>query len=272
MTEAELGVARAEVEANDGALQLAHSRAATQRALFKEGLIPKATMETVELDLANAERTAQLATIALSAARSNLARAQAGAAKSTALLARSVVRAPIDGVILELGVVTGGAVRAPIDGGDAASAPATIGGLKGIVFRADATAAQALQVALGQPATITVTGTERRLPGTVTFIPQYGEARDALPASYAVEIAVPNADVTSVPLNSSGSAEVSADVAVAIAVPLRCIQFDRAGGAYVTLAGSRDVRSVMLGRADDTAIEVVEGLRAGDVVSSCGPS
>lgn len=272
LRQAELMLQRARTALSKEPLDHARRNHATQQALFAEGLVPKSAVDTADHDAQLAERNYRLAVVDVDVAEAALqqARALADAAERTAASFR--VRSPLSGLVVQLNVKTGTPVS-PDDGSDEdGPVPAEVAVDHGLVFRAAASAGHVQRLQAGQQAVVSVPGTQASYTGHVSHIPRVGEKGDSGAVTFGVEILVPDVSLHDVLLNAPASATITSAARVAVAVPIRCVEFDARGNAFVTVAGSAPQRrSVRTGRTGDNWLEVVDGLSEGEFVSACTP-
>jgi HlyD family secretion protein len=171
----------AEAVATQAAAALDHARIEVerQRRLYEGGVIPRETLDRVERDwqVATARRTEtaeRLATVDADARLDELARADAAVAlaraslaEARALVRKTVVRAPIDGVVLRRHRQTGESVS--LEGPTATIV--TVADTRTLRVRADVDERDVAALRLGQPAWVTaVAYGDRRFPGRVVRI------------------------------------------------------------------------------------------------------
>ncbi len=272
LRQAELMLQRARTALSPEPLNHARRNHATQQALLAEGLVPKNAVDTAAHDVQLAEQNYRLAVVDVDVAEAALrqARALADAAERTAASFR--VRSPLPGLVVQLNVKAGTPVSPDDGSGEDGPAPAEVAVDRGLVFRAAASAGQAQRLEVGQQATISMPGTPASYTGQVSHIPRVGEKGENGVVTFGVEILVPDVSLRDVLLNAPASATVASVARVDVAVPIRCVEFDALGNAFVTVAGTAPRRRpITTGRTGDDWLEVVAGLSEGEFVSACTP-
>ncbi|HUP59339.1 MAG TPA: efflux RND transporter periplasmic adaptor subunit [Thermoanaerobaculia bacterium] len=149
-TRAALGVARARLGEADADIRLFAAEAERARNLWREDVGSKQASEKAERDV--------------DAARARRASAAAEVRRLEALVQKTIVTAPIDGVVVERSVHAG----ETIDAGDPV---VTIANLKRIRVEAEVDEFDAARVRAGAPVAVLAEGFDRRWRGTIEEIP-----------------------------------------------------------------------------------------------------
>ncbi len=263
------------------AMMEAEREAERKRSLAERGFIAPAEAEradarmrdfAAEIEAAGTQAALQEAQV--ESARAVVRQRETAAAHARAELARTVVRAPVDGVVVARNVETGQVV-APGSG----TAPLFViaRDLREMQVEADVAASDVGRLRPGQPASFTVDAFPRRaFSGRVVQVrksPRHQQ--DA--TTYTAVIAAPNGDLALLP---GMSARVRIEIetrADALTVPNAALGF-RADEAALGLGRARVWRldeatrrpvavDVQLGLSDGTRTEVVEGdLREGETL------
>ncbi len=198
--------------------------------------------------------------IQLYTARNQVAQAEGSVANLEAELADASLVAPIDGVVTAVAIAVG--VDAP--GGDAIVVAATTYQLTAAVVETDVT-----KVALGQPATVTVSAIDARIDGTVSAIAPAGAAASSGGVvSFPVTVTLTNPPAS---LRAGMTADVTITTATAanvLTVPIAAL--NGTAGNYVVrvvdATGNATSRAVTVGLITSTAAEVTSGLSEGEQV------
>ncbi|MGB7189160.1 MAG: efflux RND transporter periplasmic adaptor subunit, partial [Acidobacteriaceae bacterium] len=129
---------------------------------------------------------------------------------------------------------------------------------------------QARLLKVGQPATVTLDGTEQSFPGTVSLI---SPALDPGSTTIEVWVKVPNKAGT---LKAGAPARVSITSAIvenAIVVPKEAVLTSPAGTKQVMVVDSNNIahqREIQTGITDGQNVQIVSGLKAGETVVTTG--
>ncbi|HXH23846.1 MAG TPA: efflux RND transporter periplasmic adaptor subunit [Vicinamibacterales bacterium] len=252
----ELARQRAELARAESTAENARTAAARMREFADRGLVPRRDLDVAERELADA-------TAALERVRRQYAAAEAAAA-------RTIVRAPFDGVVLERFHEPGDLVQAAAtDPVLRIADPRRIevmahlppGDLPRIVPGA---AARMPHPADGTPVRLTVAGPAPRRGGTT--------APSTAPDN-SVPVRLAFVDPVTVPIDTTVQVEIEAGERTGVLlVPAEAVIHEN-GRTFVMVAdGNRaSRRTVTTGAADDTGrVEIVEGVRPGELVITRG--
>jgi multidrug efflux pump subunit AcrA (membrane-fusion protein) len=242
--------------------------------LFRQGAIPRRTLDQAGVDLTNAQNAATLAqqhlqalesgghAQALKAAQGQLTAAQGQAAAAAAQVAYSKITSPMDGVVTDRPSYPG-ELATP-------SAPLmTIMDLSQVVARAALPAAQAALLKVGDTATITPTG-GRAVPAKVTVV---SPATDAGSTTVEVWVTAPNPQRALRPGTTVEVAMLARTLPQALLVPSEAILTDAGGapsGLVVRAAGKAHQTPDQVGVADPAQTQIVSGISAGTRVVTVG--
>jgi cobalt-zinc-cadmium efflux system membrane fusion protein len=225
------------------------------RRLYAEQAVPGK-------DVQQAEGDATKAAAALARAASRMEVLGIDPAAPDAHGARFVLRAPIEGVVVERPAFPGMEVRP-----DSGTPLVTVADLKRLWVMADVYERDLGRVAVGQKATVRVASSPARSwEGTVTHI---GELVDAATRTVKLRIEVDNARLELKPeMFARVLVQGSAAGSAALSVPSSAVLSDGDGSAVVlALGGGRfQKRTIEAGAEQDGRIHVVTGLAAGDQV------
>lgn len=232
----------------------------------------------------DAVHQAELAQVELRASREALGQADALLSQARERLAKTQVRAPIDGTVTALPIKVGETAVASTTG-IAGSSLMTIADMGAIIAEVNVDEADIAQVAVGQPAKVFPAAyAEQPIAGKVEQIAM--APRAAQPGatgqgrSYVVKLRL---DETRPALRSGMTSRVEIASGATVkrpAIPLQALLNESdagrkpgEGGYYVfAVAGGRAVKKpVQVGLSDDTSQEVLKGLAVGDMVA-IGPA
>jgi RND family efflux transporter MFP subunit len=216
----------------------AESQAGRIRALYADSAAPRAQLDAVEAGLARAE--------------AGVRAARAGEAELAAVADYSIVRAPFSGVVTRR-LVDPGAFAAP-------GAPlVTVEDHRRLRVTVTVPPVNARDLQRGQ-----------RLAGTIEDEAVVAVIEGVVPASgslYTVNATVANQDGRYAP-GGTATLRVPLGERTAIVIPARAVRHegDLTGVTLVRPEGGTVIRWVRLGRPAGDGIEVVTGLRTGDVI------
>jgi membrane fusion protein, macrolide-specific efflux system len=242
----------AELQA-DSATAAANRRSAQiQFKIAKEQLA-----DAEDADNTDAIRQAQ---IAYYTAESQLAQARATETDLKAQIARATLLAPIDGIVSEVNISAGS---------DAPSGDAVVVEARTFEVTTDVVESDISAIAVGQPATITVTALGEDVEGTVTAIaPSATSGESGGVVSFAVTVQLTDVPAT---LRAGMSAEATittASAADVLTVPSAAL--NGSDGSYTVrvldASGTPLARAVSVGLVTSALAEITDGLAAGDVV------
>jgi HlyD family secretion protein len=226
----------------------------------------------------DAAHQAELAQVELRASREALGQADALLSQARERLAKTEVRAPIDGTVTALPIKVGETAVASTTG-IAGSSLMTIADMGAIIAEVNVDEADIAQVATGQPARVFPAAyPEQPISGKVEQIAM--APRPAQPGaagqgrSYVVKLRL---DATRPALRSGMSSRVEIASGATVkrpAVPLQALLSEadgvrRAQGGYYVFAvvdGRAAKRMVQVGLSDDANQEVLKGVSVGDTV------
>lgn len=266
------------IERQQVLLESMERRVQRQRDLFERALVDTNSYELAENELALARVDLRSRQEALSQARATLAQARDN-------LAKTEIRSPIDGMIIQLDVKPGEAVIAGttnIPG----STLAVIADTSVMLTEVNVDEADIAQVQIGQSASIFPAAfPDTALPGIVETIATSAQrALGQQNLSFEVRIRLTEPDRVAVRPGMTCRAEIHTESSEgAVAVPLQAVLYDddarsedRSQGSaerahvFVVDDGRARRREVTLGLSSDSDMEIVSGLSAGERVVS-GP-
>ena len=249
---AAVNVAKASLEAAEASLSnaaLEHERA---QNLFERGAIPRQRLDTAGTALRSASAQRDLA-------RANLAQAEAALRHAREIVRDATLHSPISGVVVARNYDAGNLV-AP--GDDAVLVVADTRTLK---LEAGVGELDAGRLRVGMPAAVTA----QARPG-VTYegrLAAIAPEIDAKNRQFRIEVRVPNgqADLLS---GMYATARIrTARAAGAVAVPKEAVTTRDGRRVVLRIEGERvQLAPVVEGIADDTYVQIVSGLSAGDLL------
>lgn len=182
-------------------------------------------------------------------------------------LAGAVLRASIAGTVTDVGIAVGDTVGGETGSSSTSTSVITIVGGSHYEVDADLSAADAKKVHKGMQATLTVTGVDQAVYGTVQDVSLVAEAGSSGAAEFPVTIAVTGAQKD---LFAGVSADATITVKVlqnVLTVDTRAVHSDTAGTYVEKLVDGKPVRTtIKVGGTYGLQTEVTSGLKAGDEV------
>jgi HlyD family secretion protein len=261
-TPLELTDARQQVEIAANVYDHARKQADRSRALKAEGVVSNQDWDQALKDVQDAE-------IRLNLAKENLALTEKGHVRTDRLNVESVIRAPIDGTVLELLVNPGDPV-VPLTTYQAGTALASLADMTNLVFKGTVDEIDVGKLREGIAAHIKVGAMpDAKVEGKVAKIAPKSKTTEGA-TQFDVEIELlPGKDVV---LRAGYSA--NAEIAVrskdsVLLIPERLVTF-LDGKASVEIPGAPGAepvkRPIQVGLSDGLSIEVAEGLKEHDLV------
>lgn len=268
-------VAQARIDLADAEL-----KAARARRLAGDGILTKEQLEAAELGLASAG-------LRLTAAEEQVVQARANLAKAQDDLAKTTIFAPLSGRVVSLQAEEGEVV---ISGtiNNAASVIGIIADLSEILAEVDVDETEIVRVRVGQRAKLSVDALpERTFEGRVMEIGSSGFNRPQQPdvTFFRVKLLFESPDADLRPGMSARADIQTAEKKDVPVAPIQAVVRRPPAGAtpsavesdpeeievvFVIADGKAAQRAVETGLADETAVEIVSGLAAGEQVAS-GP-
>ncbi len=226
--------------------------------LFENGLLSKEEYE-------NSLSTFQIST-------NNLLRAEKTLAQIDERLSKTQILAPFDCTVLTRPVSVGQAVSGS-DGASGGTECLTVADLNQMVIDSHINQADVTRLKIGQQVSIQVEAvTGLKLTGTIERIAPQATLKNNI-KGFSCRILLENPDER---VRPGMTANISIPIALAdnvLSVPLSAV-FTEGGErfVYVKKGGSWDHRSVKIGVADFSFVEIIEGLQEGDTVALEPPS
>ena len=259
----------AELDVDDGALELKRNSYNRAKAMFDKGLISRDALEAKQLEVTVAERALERHRRGRASSRAAVAEARANLARARAQLDHTVVRAPFDAYVLRRLIDVGAGVSAVGQSAAGGTVLLTLGDAKRSAFYARVTAADAEQLRPGLTARIRIdAGEARTLTGVVKTVSTAGEVDDKSRLS-TFPIVVALANVPNTWVNVPSQAEiVLGQETQAIVVSHRCVWTDQDGASYALMNTPEGPvrREIQLGAVQPDRMQVRGGLERGEVV------
>lgn len=263
---AQLRKAHTEVRQAEVALADARNKLGRARRLNQEGILSAEQLEAAELAEANAE-------LRLEDARESVRQAQANLAEAQDNLRKTTIYAPLTGRVIALNteegeVVVSGTMNNP------ASVIGEIADLSAILARVDVDETEVVLVKPGQSARILVDALpDKEYHGRVSEVGNKGFSRAQQPdvTFFKVEVLLDDPDEDLRPgmsVRAEIDTAVHPDVLVAPiqAVVERDVEDREADVVFVVQDGKAVQKAVKTGISDETRVEIVSGVQAGDKV------
>ncbi len=221
-----------------------------------------------ERELEQAERSWQEAALELTTARDRLELLETGRVSSQGTTVQSVVRAPVQGWVLQRLVEVGDPV-VPLSSFQEGTVLLTMADMDRLIFRGTVDEIDVGRLREGMPVTVSVgalPGSE--VTGTLTRISLKGRTQENATV-FPVEITLDPVDGVRLRAGFSANASILLDQREGVvAIPERVVTFEN-GAAWVEVpgpGGTRERRDIRTGLSDAIHVEVLEGLSEGDVV------
>lgn len=295
--EARVREARAQLQAAGASLQAAHASYEKNRVeaegpdvpfaeknmkraqqLYKDGLIPQATVEDAEKGYELARNRQHTAVTNLGVAKAQVAQAEAQVAQAQAALDRadddlrnSTIRSPIHGVVLSRDREVGDAVSSILVLGSSATLIMTLGDIREVYVKGKVDESDIGKVYLGQPARITVESfKDRKFGGKVTKISPMGVEKDNV-TTFEVRVSIGN-EAGELKANMTANAEIVLEEHKnVIMLPEAAIIYgkDKAASVEVPDPTAREGKrklTIQAGISNGAKTEVLTGLKEGQEV------
>ncbi|MCR4402533.1 MAG: efflux RND transporter periplasmic adaptor subunit [Firmicutes bacterium] len=249
-------------------LAAAQAKHADARQLYEAGAIPRRQVDEAQTEVDRAQSQVETRELELSAAKSvgalqiDTCARQLEAARSSLksiedAIAGLVLRSPIQGTVLDVPVVPGAMVGQ-------GTVVAQVADLKRLVVKAKVRSFDVQHVTVGQRATVIIGGAS--LGGRVhTVAPKADESGEGTTVEVVVELDSPSKDVLP---NSAAYVEIQVRERRGVSYLPRGAYLASGQEMFVyVVEGNRAYqRDVRFGKAYDNAVEVLDGLSAGEKV------
>lgn len=258
------GQVLAEIDTRAIRLQLeqAEAQLAVAQAGHKDAKLNMERWDRLRKESAVSDQQYEQVALAFEAAESQLAQAQAAVNLAKYNLDVSIMEAPFDGIIASRNAEVGDIVNPMMGGFGAASGVMTLMDFSVVKIVVEVPQTDVVQVRKGQDAQLTVAAyPDRVFHGKVMVVNQ---AADPLSKKFKIDVYIDNPDLLLKP-NTFGDVtlEVSSHTE-ALVIPQAAVLEDR----YVFVAEDNKAvrREIKIGLQNTDLLEVVEGLREGDLV------
>lgn len=246
--------------------------------LFKDGLIPRASVEDAEKAYRmalNKQQVSQdnvlVSKADVSKAKSQVAQAEASLEEAQQNLEYATIVSPMDGIVLSRDVVVGDAVSSILVLGSTATLVMTLGDTSQVYVEGKVDEADVGKVYVGQPARIVVESyKDKKFNGKVTRIAPMGEEKDNV-TSFAVRVSIDNPG-GELRANMSANAEIILEEKHGVLqVPESAVLYDKDKNTSVEIPDAkadtgRKKVPVKLGITNGVKAEIVAGLNEGQQV------
>jgi HlyD family secretion protein len=262
-TPTELTQARKDVEIAQNVYDHANRQADRAKSLKQQGV-----MSTQDYD--QAEKDVQDANIRLSLAKENLALTEKGHVRTETMNVESVIRAPIDGTVLELLAYPGDPV-VPLTTYQAGTALASMADMSTLIFKGTVDEIDVGKLREGMAARLKVGAMpDAKVDGKVSKIAPKSKTADGA-TQFDVEVELLPAKDVVLRSGYSANAEIAVRTKDAVLlIPERLVTFAD-GKATVEVPGATPTaepvkRAIKTGLSDGLMVEVAEGLKEADPV------
>lgn len=233
------------------------------KELFEAGAVPKSQLEQAELaasrkPLEAAEGQIRQAEIGYQQALNQLSQAELGYQQAQSSLEDTLVKAPMKGVISSLNVVAG-------ELASGAQPLATISDIDKLYFQVDVTENIVNDLSQGQKVSLYIPAAmEEEISATIDFISSTPDSRTQL---YMVKIYIDNSN-HKIKAGMSGHISLDTEKRQGVLVIDSRAVLDREGEVYVLVVEEDHAleKKVTLGMDTGSEVEVIEGLKEGDMV------
>jgi HlyD family secretion protein len=269
---------RNKVDAEGPDLPFLRSNMDRARQLFKDGLIPKATVEDSEklYQLGLSKQVTAIRNLAVS--RADIAKAKAQVAQAQAMMERveedlsnATITSPIDGLVLSRDVEVGNAVSSILVLGSQATLLFKLGDVGDVFVRGKVDQADIGKVYDGQLARIVVESfRDKKFEGRVYKISPLGVEKENV-TTFEVQVSIHN-PTRELKANMSANAEIILEEKPnVLLVPEAAVIYDKQRNAFVEIPDAsaekgRKKVPVKLGISNGVKTELTAGLNAGQKV------
>jgi HlyD family secretion protein len=271
----EIQKAELDVQTSQQELDAQQKLYSSRQDLYKQGALPRKDLDAAAVSLAQAKSAYNIARKhldslnaigkheALRSANGQLASAKAKLAGSEAQLSYSEIRSPIAGVITDR----------PLYPGEMASNTApllTVMDISQVIAKAHIPQSDAALIKKGDKATLSVTGSDTKMNGTVTLV---SPALDPNSTTVEIWVQAANPDQQLRPGMTTQLAITSQTVHDAVVVPSAALLNATGSDAQVMVIDGQSVaqsRDVKLGIQGAQEAQIVSGLKPGEMVINAG--
>lgn len=235
ISKADLVSRTAQLSSDQAALLFAERDMARKQKLFKQGNVSSAMIETAEMDRQKSLDKVQMSKAAIVNSKANIQQRQSALEQAQVELARTQIRAPIDGVVIERQVDVGQTVAASMQ---APTLFRIANDLRDIRVEASVDEADIGQVKSGQVVSFTVDAyPERKFTGDVEVVRLAPEIAQNV-VTYTVTILARNEDMSLLPGMTANIEIVTGRRENVLRVPNEAIRFKPRGADKTDSQGS----------------------------------
>ena len=261
---------------------LRRRRLERQRELEQKGLIKREDVETAQYDLAAAERALRGQQKQLEAAKLRLETSMTRLRRAQTESSFTIIRAPIDGVVMTRAVEVGSGVTSFSDSAQGGNVLFKIGSLDRLAFEGSLAVSDLTRVTTGLPARVRSDAWPAPATGSVSYVgqeampqAQSSSAGTNRAATFQVKIQLEATSGTNLPLNVPAVADiVVSTVPSALVVPFSCVRYlpNSQGILREQKGGVIEERTVKLGPVTGGKVQVSGAIQEGAQVVGCGPA
>jgi HlyD family secretion protein len=252
-----------------------------QQELAERGLITRKDLENAQYQLASAERSYRSQEKQLEAANARLDAANTRLRRAETESSFTIVRAPIDGVVMERLVEIGSGVTSFSDSVQGGTVLFRLGSLDEPAFDGSIAISDLAKVKPGLSARVTSDAWPTPAAGTVSYVGQEAQttpqnqssSSQNRAATFKVRVQLEAMTDRSLPLNVPALAEiVISKVPDALVVPFSCVQHrpDGQGVIHESVNGATRERVVKLGPVSGANVQILGDVAEGTEVVRCG--
>jgi HlyD family secretion protein len=251
-----------------------------QRELAAKKLTPRKALEDAEYSLTSAERSYRSQERQLEAAELRLETAMTRLRRAETESSFTIIRAPIDGVVMERAVEVGSGVTSFSDSVQGGTVLFRLGSLDRPAFDGSLAISDLAKVKPGLRARVTSDAWPVPATGVVSYVGQEAQTTPAgqstsqnRAATFKVRIDLEETGNRSLPLNVPALAEiVISTVAGALVVPFSCVQHrpDGQGILRESAGGGTRERVVTLGPVSGANVQIIGDVKEGTEITGCG--
>jgi HlyD family secretion protein len=276
--EARSQVRLAEESIDPERVALAQRKLSRARELSKEGLTTREAIEQAEYDYAAAERAVRNQRQQLEAAQRRLEIALTRLRRSEIESTFTVIRSPIDGVVLSRAVEIGSGVTSFSDSAQGGTVLFKIGSLNRLAFDGNLAVSDLTKIKPGLPARVTSDAVREPVSGLVSYVAQEAVAAAQTSAggnrapTFQVKVEL-EAGRRDLPLNVPATAEIVVETIVdALVVPYSCVRHlsDNQAMLRESANGTIRERPVKLGAVTAGKVQIIGDVPVGTTVIGCG--
>lgn len=272
LKQAEMQQAASEIDLDEDTLALRRKTLERTQELFDKGLVPRADLESRQLEVRVAERSLERARRNLDTSRARIAQLQAAVDRARAQLQHTIVRSPMEAWVIRRHVEVGSGVAGVAQSSTGGTVVITLGDAREASLQAKVTAADARRLRPGLETRLRLdsepdTVREGRVLSVATAGEQDASTRlTTFPVLISVEV-----EGSASWINVPAQAEIVIGTRQnALVVPDGCVRTDPSGRAYVMAGGDSGADrmvTVDVGAVQKDRVELTSGVTAGQVLT-----